>query len=817
MRFTRRDILKTALATPLVTLTAATPRREISGIYPHLATHNSGLECGTGAVVPWAGRLWVVSYSPHSPLGSDDKLYEIDEDLNVVIRPESIGGTPANRMIHRESNQLFIGPYAIDGKRNVRAIPYTQMEGRPTGNARHLTSPRDKIYYATMEEGFYEVDVHSLAVKQLYEDGNHMVARKAAVNIAGPLLPGYHGKGLYSGQGRLIYANNGEFGGETKPPDIPAGCLAEWNDKDWTVVRRNQFTEVTGSGGIYGNSSPGKDPVWTVGWDHRSVILMMLDGGQWYSYRLPKATHTYDGAHGWNTEWPRIREVGGGDWLMTMHGTFWRFPRTFSRTNSAGIAPRSTYLKVVGDFARWGDRIVIGCDDAAKSEFTNKRRAKGGIAGPGQSQSNLWFVAPSRLDDLGVPIGRGAVWADEDVSKDAVSDPYLFSGYERRMVHVAHRSPHDVTFHFEIDRAGSNQWAPLHQLKVPSGSYRWRVFPAESKGAWIRMRPDAAAAHATVYFHYSNPDRRPAQASAIFDGIARATDDAVSGGLVWPRGDNKRTLLFVAQHGTHGTAGDPQLYELSADLQLRRINDNGSLEWMRKNVAIPHNILQLDSASVIYLDEAGKRWRLPKGDSAFDKPGVFGEARVAREVCTERDVLNAHGTFYELPAENAGGVPMVRPIATHNRRVHDYCSYRGLMIMSGIVGSAAPSNHLVRSDDGHVALWMGVIDDLWKFGKPRGQGGPWHESAVRTNDASDPYLMTGYDRKQLTLSHSGQRPIKVSLEMDLTGTGNWQRYETFAVEAGKPLVHHFPDGFDAYWARLIADRDCTATAMFRYD
>ena len=57
------------------------------------------------------------------------------------MRPESIGGTPANRMIHQESNQLFIGPYAIDSKGGVRTIPAKIMPGRHTGNARHLTDP----------------------------------------------------------------------------------------------------------------------------------------------------------------------------------------------------------------------------------------------------------------------------------------------------------------------------------------------------------------------------------------------------------------------------------------------------------------------------------------------------------------------------------------------------------------------------------------------------------------------------------------------------------------------------------------------------
>lgn len=92
---------------------SADKHRSISGIYPHLAYYNNEGECGTGAVVPWADKLWVITYGPHLPFGSSDKLYEIDQNLNMNIRPESIGGTPANRMIHKETEQLFIGPYAI--------------------------------------------------------------------------------------------------------------------------------------------------------------------------------------------------------------------------------------------------------------------------------------------------------------------------------------------------------------------------------------------------------------------------------------------------------------------------------------------------------------------------------------------------------------------------------------------------------------------------------------------------------------------------------------------------------------------------------
>ncbi len=324
--------------------------RSFSGIYPHLASFNSQGECGTGAVVNWGDRLWWITYSPHEPKGSDDKLYSMDANKQLTIHPESSGGTPANRMIHTPSQQLLIGPYVIDKAGKVRVIPYNKMVGRLTGTAAHLTDPTNKVYYATMEEGFYEVDVNTLAVKELFADANYEKNPNApaetpyanpipAKGHGGTLLPGYHGKGLYSGQGRLIYANNGEFSPLAREkPDIPSGVLAEWNGQGkWNIVRRNQFTEVTGPNGILGSHKD--DVLWSIGWDHRSLILMCLDAGQWHTYRLPKASHCYDGAHGWNTEWPRIRELSTGDMLLTMHGQFWRFPRTFAQKNRPASHP----------------------------------------------------------------------------------------------------------------------------------------------------------------------------------------------------------------------------------------------------------------------------------------------------------------------------------------------------------------------------------------------------------------------------------------------------------------------------------------------
>ena len=456
----------------------------VSGIYPHLAMFNDEGECGTGAVVPFADRLWVVTYAPHMPKGSSDKLYEITSDLRQIVRPESIGGTPANRMIHAESNQLFIGPYAIDGDRRVRSIPYSEMFGRPTGNARHLSDPANRVYYATMEEGVYEVDVHSLAVTKIWADEADKEGRHAD-------LPGYHGKGFYMGQSQLIYANNGDHAPEARrDPAVPSGVLATWDGEadSWNVVQRNQFTEVTGPGGIHGNAQPDTDPVWSVGWDHRSLILMLLDGGEWHRFRLPKASHSYDGAHGWNTEWPRIRDIGeGDDLLMTMHGMFWRFPKSFSAANTVGITPRSNYLKVIGDFCQWNGRVVFGCDDTAKNEFLNKRKAKGEIVGP-QSQSNLWFVEPGTIDELGPVSGRGAVWLKDDVEAGAESDPFLFSGFDRRAVHLAHDGSEAVTFRIELDTKGTGDWQLFQEMEVNANGYRWVDLGGAPQASWVRVR-----------------------------------------------------------------------------------------------------------------------------------------------------------------------------------------------------------------------------------------------------------------------------------------------------------------------------------------
>ncbi|MCP4854140.1 MAG: discoidin domain-containing protein [Fuerstiella sp.] len=925
---------------------------------------NDHSECGTGAVVLWQGSLWAITYAPHMPTGSSDKLYEITPDLAQKIFEGSVGGTPANRMIHRESNQLLIGPYLIDSNRNTRVIPPSKMYGRLTGNARHLTDPTNKVYYATMEEGLYEVDVNTLAVKCFIRDGNGGAPKTGVVSR----LPGYHGKGLYSAQGRLIYANNGDKGPRVKvDPTVPSGALAVWRGEgDWQLVRRNQFTDVTGPGGIHGNSNPATDPIWAMGWDARSLILALFENKTWHYYRLPKGSHSYDGAHGWNTEWPRIREIGEKDLLATMHGTFWRFPPGFSLKDSAGIVPRSNYLKVVGDFCRWNDRIILGCDDSARSEFLNKRTFKAGHGGPKQSNSNLWFVSPSRLDELGPAIGRGSVWLRDNVMADQVSDPFLFSGYDHRQMHLTHQTEHAVTFKLEVDRDGTNQWQTLKSITVPPRGSVSQIFGDEEKGSWIRLTSQHAAIGVTAHFQYRNHDPRDTSNHPQFVGIAMDNKAARTIGLMRSLAYDR--LGIVAASMTDGS--DAAYYELNQKMELTPADDPEAKSDVLAAAQPISEAIFVDAASVVVIED-GKRFRLPKNEdyilrdppasssgkslndylanhlaigatakassthedyaarNAVDgritdnarwvgnndgdkwieldlgKPitiqsiwvvsgwkndrqyvaadfdiqtrrdgqwqtvpngqvrdnthvqreivltrpvtaqhlrlvsqtaeylriyeiAPFGEkldiaptssdstfrtARICREVATERDLLNLHGTFYELPARNAKGLAKIRPVATHNLAIHDFCSHNGLLFCTGI-NPDVKSDHIIRSADGTAAVWAGVVDDLWKLGKPRGSGGPWHNTAVKPNDSSDPFLMTGYDQKQVTIWSDDQTTIH--LEVDVDGTGLWGPYQSFILDAEESIEHTFPAGFSAYWVRAVSDAESNVTVTFQY-
>jgi len=782
-----------AAGTPEQAGPAAGARPVFSGIYPHLAvTNGGGNETGIGAVVPWADRLWFLTYPAHQFKGSNDKLYELDSGLNLSPRPESVGGTHANRMIHRESGQMIIGPYFVDSKGAVRAVPPDRMPGRLTSVTRHLKDPAGKVYFITMEEGLYEVDVRTLDVTLLHPD----------TNVGGSdLLPGAHGKGACTGQGRLVYANNGR-----------GGVLAEWNGSGdpgasaaWTIIDRNKYTDVTGPGGVYGSPDE-KSPIWAIGWDARSVLLNVCDGGKWTRLRLPKASYTHDADHGWFTEWPRIREVTGGRLLMNHHGMFYDFPKTFRAARSAGIRPVSTFLKMVVDYTDWNGRLVTVANDASKQ----------GNPILGCPQSNLWFGSLDALRLFGRPAGFGGPWVKDRVKGGEPSEPFLLAGFDRRVVHLAHDASRPVTFTLEIDATGDGRWTKYASVTVPAGGYAYHVIPPETGGEWIRAKTDADVDSATAFFHYGSAGQ--AADPALLRSLPAAEPPARrSEGVIRPWEGTDLTLRFAADVvDESGKVAETACYVVGGDMRLHRQGDADAAKAVRQAAPTSQDF-QVDAASVIMTDKKAGRFRLPKGPDVLGTASASGPRRGIREVVTERNLMNIHGTFYELPRADSGGLARIRPVSTHNRLIFDFASWRGMLVISGTLAGAAADGHYVASDDGKAGLWFGNVDDLWRLGPPRGTGGPWRDTAVQARAPSDPYLMAGYDRKTVRLSHDRPSEVRFTVEVDFLADGTWHPYGAFAVPAGQTFVHTFPAGYTAHWVRLAADADCRATALFIYD
>lgn len=804
-------------------ITSIEGARRISGIFPHLTTYAHGRingtygfgnECGIGALAVWNDKLYMLNYAAHQPKGSEHKLYIVDKDKKVEIFQGSIGGTPAARMIHNESNQLFIGPYAIDNMGNVRVISYTNMEGRLTAIGRHLKDPKNMIYYYDMEGALFEVNVHTLKVKKLFHDP----------------LPGWHGKGGYTSQGKFVVSNNGEHASEGRvthdvddwenehykwmeswkihkegvfgPDNL--GVLAEFDGDNFKVVERKQFTDVTTKHGINAIDND-QSPLWSMGWDQKSVRLKVLDQGKWSTYLLPKATYNNDPAHGWFTEWPRIRAIGNNKMMMDMHGMFYDFPSTFSASNTAGIKPMGSHLRYIPDFLAWDDSIVLASDETSIQ----------GNPLAGQPQSNLWFGTYKNLTNWGPASAYGAIWLNERAEANQTSDQFLMAGFDHRMIHLYNAGIEPVTITMQIDENGDNNWKDLTTIDLDNEAYNYYIFNTDLKAEWIRLRANKTS-KLTAAFHFTDANlKKQGESNNIFKGLADIDEmGEVSHAKLYSNKNNFNLSVFkgTIENGKFAQNGIYEFTKSGFDFKVG-LTDSTALRALKVK-----DIWMEDDASVILKTKDGVL-RLPKGSKHYKSKLQSGTTRVIREVESERELANICGTFFEVPLFKVGQEPlykMMRPVSTHHKQISDYNTWNGLLVMSGVNMKSDPSEHIYKSSDNLIGLWFGGIDDIWDFGKPVGEGGPWKNTVIKANELSDLYLMTGYDKKRIEIMADAD--VQISLYIRVNHYLNQPMlFKTFNLKANQKISYEFPAGFSAHWAQLKSDSDCKATAWFVYE
>jgi hypothetical protein len=460
----------------------------VSGVFPNtamLADHSPRSEAGTGALMPWANRLWVVTYVAHlTRSGSGTGLYEIDENMNMRKRPESVTGTYANRLIHSPSEQLIIGPHAIDTLGNVRTFKGL-INHRLAATMEHLTDPENKVYFLGMEGEFFEANVHTLESTLLFDLNKELDEPDKAKP---------HFKSGFTHHGRVVIANNSynrkDFDGEWQ-----AGRLAEWDGKTWKILEKTAFTEVW-SARAFGQ------PMMATGWDNRSAILKVLINDEWQTYRLPKSSYTFDETS--NTEWMRIREIETERAMMDCHGMFYEISYHTYSGHPFGIRPIAKHLRVIPDFCSWRGMLVLGGNQATPMKFQGPLD-RNPLAG--QPQANLWFGKTDDMWSWGKPSGMGGVWYDTPVKAGEVSDPFLMIGFDKKVLHLKHDAKRGVTFTIEVDFVGDGQWSPYKELHFGAGGnppqgYEHHEFPDGFSAHWVRIKVNAACT-ATAFFMYN--------------------------------------------------------------------------------------------------------------------------------------------------------------------------------------------------------------------------------------------------------------------------------------------------------------------------
>ncbi len=451
----------------------------VSGVFPHLTVKADHLprrtETGIGALMPWAGKLWMVSYVAHlARSGAGTGLWEIDDNLNMTKHPMSIVGTYANRMMHAPSDQILIGPHVIDHRGNVANIPEFG-EHRLTATMEHPEDPENKALYLTMEGLLYEVDLNTLKPTQLYDLMDELDVPASAYA---------HFKGGYV-IGKRIYVANNTY----EDPDFLGtaadGRLAEFDGTSWSIVEKKPFVEIAGRKNM-------GQAVFATGWDNASALLKVSIDGEWSTYRLPKASHTFD--HMFTTEWPRIREVESERFLMDAHFMFYELSPLVYDNKVWGVRPISTHLRIIPDFCSWRGMLVLAGNQVTPISDSNLLA--------GEPQSNLWF---GKTDDLwhfgGEPAGWGGPWWKEPIAADTPSDPYLMTGFDKKVLHVSHDAAKAVDFLIEIDFHGTQDWVPYTTLTTGAGGYAFHTFPEGFSAHWVRLAAsvDCAGSAQFVY------------------------------------------------------------------------------------------------------------------------------------------------------------------------------------------------------------------------------------------------------------------------------------------------------------------------------
>jgi hypothetical protein len=149
------------------------------------------------------------------------------------------------------------------------------------------------------------------------------------------------------------------------------------------------------------------------------------------------------------------------------------------------------HLRIIPDYCAFRGLLALGGNQTTPNADNN--------ALGGQPQSGLWFGKTDDLWNWGKPQGWGGVWRETAVRQGEASDPFLFTGFEHKVLHLA--ADLAVEMEVQVDFLGNGSWKKYKRVTVNDG-YAPLVFPDGFSAHWVRVVP-LADCRATAEFMFT--------------------------------------------------------------------------------------------------------------------------------------------------------------------------------------------------------------------------------------------------------------------------------------------------------------------------